>query len=654
MDLSTIAGLILTLASVLWMEYWYRSHKAEFDASLKKDPYEDTTLPQEMQSWGVMGTFLGITVGLISLAFNIGTGSKLDNGVNSMLTGMGTAFITSLCGMGRAFFLKRRQVEQQKVHDAAAQIETGETIADLIKYLQKTEMKRDAENQSLLNVMKSSNQILANTISASIQDMKKSLLGDGDYTVIGQMRLIRSENRDEIERLRLQIQQDNVSLIQEFRDFAKTMAENNAKSFIEALTETMKDFNTKLTEQFGENFKELNVAVGRLLEWQKQYMATLEEVSRVQKEIFAGIDGVRYSMENMEVSAKGITSTASELSDIVLTAKAYNEQMKQLMQDLSSIGNEAYKTIPEIENCVNTAAGKVSDIVTLTTSEMKLNSDKAISCIEEVSAKAIEKNSQAHSQMEEHAADIFKDMQENGDLARNTVINHIDETAASAIEKLAWVHDRNEKYATDILKAIQENGDTARDTAIKQVQTVFGNAMMSQESCEKSMAEAYKGAMQQLQAVTKELQENGRTMTDNSAETLKGISDQANRLIKALEDISHVLSDSATKVQHDMEASAKSTHEAVRKAAESLREDSYQVTKSVSDNITKMIENNNESLQKASSNLSKELENALNESLKSFGRVMVAVSDRFAQDYGPLADRLREVVQLANKIEKQR
>ena len=76
------------------------------------------------------------------------------------------------------------------------------------------------------------------------------------------------------------------------------MAENNAKSFIEALTATMNDFNTKLTEQFGENFKELNVAVGRLLEWQKQYMQTLDEVCNVQREIFAGIEGVRQSMAN--------------------------------------------------------------------------------------------------------------------------------------------------------------------------------------------------------------------------------------------------------------------------------------------------------------------------------------------------------------------
>lgn len=170
------------------------------------------------------------------------------------------------------------------------------------------------------------------------------------------------------------------------------MAENNAKSFIEALTATMNDFNTKLTEQFGENFKELNVAVGRLLEWQNQYMQILDEVCNVQREIFAGIEGVRQSMANMAVSAQGITDSSAELSDIVLTAKKYNEQMKQLMSDLTVIGEQAQRTIPEIETFAHTVLGKISDTVKLAVSEMKLNKETAVGHIEEVASLAAEKN----------------------------------------------------------------------------------------------------------------------------------------------------------------------------------------------------------------------------------------------------------------------
>ncbi|MBQ4405227.1 MAG: hypothetical protein II857_12595 [Selenomonadaceae bacterium] len=60
------------------------------------------------------------------------------------------------------------------------------------------------------------------------------------------------------------MQDNNENVIRELKDFGKTLAESNSRAFIEALNDTMKDFNQKLTQQFGENFNRLNIAVGRL------------------------------------------------------------------------------------------------------------------------------------------------------------------------------------------------------------------------------------------------------------------------------------------------------------------------------------------------------------------------------------------------------
>ena len=43
------------------------------------------------------------------------------------------------------------------------------------------------------------------------------------------------------------------------------MADGNSKALISALQDVIRDFNVKISEQFGDNFKQLNVAVGRLL-----------------------------------------------------------------------------------------------------------------------------------------------------------------------------------------------------------------------------------------------------------------------------------------------------------------------------------------------------------------------------------------------------
>lgn len=232
------------------------------------------------------------------------------------------------------------------------------------------------------------------------------------------------------------------------------MAENNAKSFIEALTATMNDFNTKLTEQFGENFKELNVAVGRLLEWQNQYMQILDEVCNVQREIFAGIEGVRQSMANMEVSAQGITDSSAELSDIVLTAKNYNEQMKQLMSDLTVIGEQAQRTIPEIETFAHTVLGKISDTVKLAVSEMKLNKETAVGHIEEVASLAAEKNVEVHNKTEELADNILKAIKENAEEAEKTTIKSIENVSAAAVEKHTEDHNKIENLISDTTYSI--------------------------------------------------------------------------------------------------------------------------------------------------------------------------------------------------------
>ena len=81
----------------------------------------------------------------------------------------------------------------------------------------------------------------------------------------------------------------------------------------------------------------------------------------------------------------------------------------------------------------------------------------------------------------------------------------------------------------------------------------------------------YENAMEQLKKLTKELQKNGKTMSDNSEEALNIMKNKADRLIRALEDVAHVINESASSVQRDMDANANATHEAVQKAAASLR-----------------------------------------------------------------------------------
>jgi ABC-type transporter Mla subunit MlaD len=84
---------------------------------------------------------------------------------------------------------------------------------------------------------------------------------------LGEVRSSRIDTNDRLELLN-----------HSFERYAERMVEANTRALINALAEVIGSFNTKLNDQFGQNFRELNLAVGKLVVWQKQYAQQLESL----------------------------------------------------------------------------------------------------------------------------------------------------------------------------------------------------------------------------------------------------------------------------------------------------------------------------------------------------------------------------------------
>ena len=277
-DLISIGLCVLMV--VVGIKYFHKP----FMKKILDNPTQECDEPQGIASLGVLGTFLGISYGL--LQFN---SADIEASVPVLLGGMRTAFLTSVIGMIWSMYLKYQQNKKEKeYYQEQAKVDNDATIGQLISYL-KTKDKNMAENELLAKQYQEK-------LLASIQEINKSLVGDGDSSVITQVQLIKSKIQDGFEKRDEQSQKEHEELIGEFREFAKNMAENNSKAFIEALNSTIHDFNEKIQEQFGENFKQLNIAVGKLLDWQEQYKNTVIEVTNNQRIIFAGIEQAKSSL----------------------------------------------------------------------------------------------------------------------------------------------------------------------------------------------------------------------------------------------------------------------------------------------------------------------------------------------------------------------
>lgn len=178
--------------------------------------YNERTIhdgPSIFTTAGIFFTFLGIAEGLYGF-----DPQKIDASIPTLLDGLKTAFIASVVGVGAALSLKIRfALFGIRYSDEPADI-TGATIDDLHHRLVSLESSFVREQTSLI-----------------------------DETIKS-----REENSRHLE-----------ALARSQEAFLSRMADGNSKALISALQDVIRDFNLKISEQFGDNFKQLNTEIGR-------------------------------------------------------------------------------------------------------------------------------------------------------------------------------------------------------------------------------------------------------------------------------------------------------------------------------------------------------------------------------------------------------
>ena len=302
-DFISIFGL--TIFCLIVMVVWFLQALPKFRRSVDENPFGDYEQPSTASILGVLGTFIGIAYGL----WNFDSSPEaMHNSIENLLDGMKTAFATSIFGMGISLGLKNYQANAQKNFKQA--VKPDSTIADLIQYLQRADAEKSAQIKHLEEVM----------------------------------------------------QANNENVIRALEEFGKNLSENNAKIFIDALNETMKDFNRKLTEQFGANFKQLNIAVGRLLVWQENYKATIERITENLQTTIKGIDTVKNSVAKIEESAASITKSSEQILNLIVTANMYEQKLQKVLSEIQSVSKNTEESVDDLTASMNDAINNANEM----------------------------------------------------------------------------------------------------------------------------------------------------------------------------------------------------------------------------------------------------------------------------------------------------
>lgn len=327
----------LTIICLIGMIAWYLPAKKKFKRYVEENPFGDYEQPRTASILGVLGTFIGIAAGLWN--FNPSPEAMHDS-VTNLLGGMTTAFVTSIIGMVISLYFKNYQANAQKNFSKNNFVKPDSTIADLIQYLRQSD----------------------------------------------------AEKAEQIKRLEKILQYNNENIIRELQEFGKTLSENNAKIFIDALNETMKDFNKKLTEQFGENFKQLNIAVGRLLDWQENYKVTIERITENLKKTIEGIDAVKNSVAKIEESAASITKSSEQILNLIVTANMYEQKLQKVLSEIQSVSENTTKSVDNLTkdmkdaiNNANTMTQRISATTNTALSKITDTTNQTIASMQKMS-----------------------------------------------------------------------------------------------------------------------------------------------------------------------------------------------------------------------------------------------------------------------------
>ena len=281
-------------------------------------------------TFGILGTFIGIFIGLITFEVNDIYGS-----IPQLLGGLKTAFLTSIAGMIAGILVKLKpELYRIQVVDDSSEL-------SLVESMNKT-LKSIDENQ--IEISKRENE--------QLRRIEKALCGEGETTLLTQ-----------IQKLRTLISDKQDDMIKEFREFTKTMAENNSKALIDALTQVMRDFNTKINEQFGENFKQLNQAVERILIWQENYKEQIELMLKQLDKSVDIIEKAEKSITLMKTDFSSIAATSEDLKKLILLFSSEIETIK-------GISESARNAFPIIEDNITKLTKGFADKVNLTIKEL--------------------------------------------------------------------------------------------------------------------------------------------------------------------------------------------------------------------------------------------------------------------------------------------
>tara|TARA_X000000950_G_C13915180_1_gene660682 strand:- start:3989 stop:5248 length:1260 start_codon:yes stop_codon:yes gene_type:complete len=339
-----------------------------------KDTSTVNSAASNLATLGILGTFLGIFIGLLDFDVRL-----INKSVPELLIGLKIAFGTSILGIFFSLFFK------------------------IIRpFVQKSKADEDSGAKEIID---------------GLEKINKSLTDDNDKSLVSQLERLRTNITD----LEQTTKHGFEHQIKEFKSFSEQMSKAFSEAIIEELKSVIREFNEKISEQFGDNFKQLNLAVGKLVDWQDNYKNQMEKLKE-------SIDNSINSIEKTQISLEKIENSSSSIPE-------HMNQMDKINQDLNTKILEiqsSFKTFAEMSDKAENAFPIIEKNIQDLTQNMK---ETVTSMKDELSQSLIE-NRKSNEEMIEGIQSSFNETVGNATNKLNDSISQLDEAIQSELESV--------------------------------------------------------------------------------------------------------------------------------------------------------------------------------------------------------------------------
>lgn len=349
-------------------------------------------IPPALSTWGVLGTFIGIAMGLSE--FNT---QDIDASIPKLLEGMKTAFFTSLAGMGTSlilqFIISKISDKSTKVSDI--EVASGKIVEAMDAMKKSFVDQASKQDQNQVNFFKTANPLiqsmndnltnLANDISSltlSVQAISSELtqlkdantesnkrldaitqntsplksidtnigeitdatsgLVSGQSEMLEDVKGLGTRLHDEVMDIEEQMTKTNGMLREKFDEFSELLKKSNTEALVEVMKGVTEEFekqmNALISRLVQENFQKLNESVERLNTWQLENKEMIKSLTTQYKEMTEQFEGTSDVLSAVGKDTKSLVSDGSKLSQIVEaldTVMVQDEKFKQVTQNLT-------------------------------------------------------------------------------------------------------------------------------------------------------------------------------------------------------------------------------------------------------------------------------------------------------------------------------